>query len=282
VPLRAAAARLLGESPAGEDARALLDSLRAPAEAALVQAVLAAVLRHGDVADVAPGAALLDAGLWGSLQPVAQDLALAALLARPGGAAIVLDAVAAGTVPAAAVSGSLRKGLLAHADETLRCRAADLFGGAGGADRLEVYEAHKSVLAIDPVAENGRRVFARHCASCHRLDREGHAVGPDLFDVRNRTKEAILYHVLVPSAEVTPGFAGCEVVTRDGRVLSGIVAADSGGAVKLLQAHGVEETLPRGEIVSLARSAASLMPDGFEALMSRQELADLIAYVRGE
>jgi len=50
----------------------------------------------------------------------------------------------------------------------------------------------------------------------------------------------------------------------------------------LRQAQGLEETLPRINIRSLTASQLSLMPEGIEQSMTRQDLADLIAYLKGE
>ena len=48
------------------------------------------------------------------------------------------------------------------------------------------------------------------------------------------------------------------------------------------QAYGIEETVSRTDIVSIRAGGLSLMPDELENGMSRQELADLLAYLKGE
>jgi putative heme-binding domain-containing protein len=147
---------------------------------------------------------------------------------------------------------------------------------------MQVYEEYKSVLALAPAPKNGRVVFKTHCASCHRLDREGVAVGPDLFGIRNQPKEAILLHVLVPEYEIVPGYASYLVETRDGRTLSGLIASETAASLTIRGAQGLEETVLRGNTVAISASTLSLMPQELEKTMSRQELADLIAYLKGE
>ena len=127
-----------------------------------------------------------------------------------------------------------------------------------------------------------KKIFAQHCSLCHRLDREGVAVGPDLFGMRNQPKEAILLHIIVPEYEVLPAFAGYEVETKDGRVLSGIIAAETPSSITLRMAQGQEETLARTAIASLRATGLSLMPQEIEKNMSRQDMADLLAYLKGE
>jgi putative heme-binding domain-containing protein len=149
-------------------------------------------------------------------------------------------------------------------------------------DRMKAYEDSKLVLNLKPNPVNGRAIFKTHCASCHRLDRDGVPVGPDLFGIRNQPKEAILLHIIVPEYEITPGFAGYTVETKDGRTLSGLSASETAASVTLRRAAGEEETLLRSNIASMSTSNLSLMPQELEKNMSRQDLADLVAYLKGE
>ena len=66
----------------------------------------------------------------------------------------------------------------------------------------------------------GQRVFVKLCATCHRLDREGYAVGPDLYGIRNQPKESILLHIVMPEREVAPNFAAYDCITTDGRAVT--------------------------------------------------------------
>jgi putative heme-binding domain-containing protein len=195
---------------------------------------------------------------------------------------ILLSALEDKSIPAGAIDSARRRQWTEHRDEAIRERARTLFKNLQPGDRMKVYEDYKSVVAMKPEPRNGKAIFAQQCASCHRLDREGVAVGPDLFGIRNQSKEAILLHILVPEYEIQPGFAGYEVETKDGRVLAGIIAAESAASITLRRAQGEEETIPRDRIVSLSATGLSLMPQELEKNMSRQDLADLVAYLKGE
>jgi hypothetical protein len=46
--------------------------------------------------------------------------------------------------------------------------------------------------------------------------------------------------------------------------------------------QGKEESLSKDEIEELAPSTTSLMPQGLEKDLSRQDLADLLAFLKGE
>jgi putative heme-binding domain-containing protein len=138
------------------------------------------------------------------------------------------------------------------------------------------------VLKLTPKPVNGKRVFANNCASCHRLEQQGVAVGPDLYSIRSQPKESILLHIVIPEKEIAPNFAQYECVTKDGRTINGIMTADSPQSVTLKQVLGIEETVPRERIERLAVSKLSLMPQGMEKVIGKQDMADLLSYLRGE
>jgi len=107
-------------------------------------------------------------------------------------------------------------------------------------------------------------------------------VGPDLFGIRNQAKEVILLHIIIPEYEILPGFVNYVVETRDGRTLSGIIGAETDEKITLRRALGEEDIVPRANIVSIVSTGLSLMPQELEKNISRQEMADLIGYLKGE
>ena len=149
-------------------------------------------------------------------------------------------------------------------------------------DRQEALTKAKASLALSPVAANGRAVFTRLCAGCHRFNREGVAVGPDLFDIRNQSKETILLHIVIPEQEIAPNFVSYQCELTDGSSVAGLLVAESGANVTLRMAQGIEEVVPRSRIRRLTASRLSLMPQELEKGMTPQEMADLLAYLRGE
>lgn len=260
---------------AGEALLQLVD----PEQPAALQAAAVRALAQSRDGRVAP--ALLPARRFAAYTPGLRDEVLSALLAQSNHLGGVLSAVESGAVPVGAVDALHRRQLTQHRDPEIRKRAEKLFGTVTG-DRAKVYDAYKDVAAAKAEPARGRAVFRRECASCHRLDGEGSAVGPDLFGIRNQPKESILLHVLVPDHEITPGFAAYTVATKDGRVLTGLVASETPTSITLRQPLGKEDTILRGEIEELAASKQSLMPQGLEKNISRQEFADLLGYLKGE
>jgi len=70
-------------------------------------------------------------------------------------------------------------------------------------------------------------------------------------------------------------------VTRSEREMSRILTAETPSSVTLRSAGGTEETVLRSDLQELSSSGLSLMPEGFEKVMSKQQLADLMAFLTG-
>jgi putative membrane-bound dehydrogenase-like protein len=260
----------------GEQLLALVE----PAQPAEVQA--RAIRALAGMQDERIAAALLSAERFPSYSPVLREEVLSAMLSGKQHLPGLMAAIESGTVPSGAIDSLRRRQLTEHADQPLRQRALRAFGTAQGTDRGKVYEDYKSVLTLAADSETGRGVFKKHCANCHRLDRDGFAVGPDLFGVRNQPKEALLLHILIPEFEITRGFSAYVVETKDGRTLTGLVVSDTENSLTLRQALGKEDTVLREDIERLESSKLSLMPQEIEKAMTRQDLADLLSYLKGE
>ena len=109
----------------------------------------------------------------------------------------------------------------------------------------------------------------------------GTEVGADSLSLTDRSQEGLLVAILDPNRSVTPRYSEYTVITVDGRVLSGILANESGNSLTLLDAHGKRHVLLRRDVEELSSSGNSLMPVGMEKMFTRpSDLNDLIAYLR--
>ena len=97
--------------------------------------------------------------------------------------------------------------------------------------------------------------------------------------MRNQPPEALLLHLLVPSLEIQKGFESSEIVTRDGRMLLGFISSETETSVTLRRPLAEPESILRSNIESIFVSSLSLMPDGLERMVTKQELRDLIGFL---
>jgi putative membrane-bound dehydrogenase-like protein len=218
---------------------------------------------------------------WPQLGPSVRGTAIALLMRRTEFIRMALEAMSDGDMRTSALSIDQRVRLLKHRDEAIREQATRLFGGVVSADRQQVARQYEASLALETNRDHGRQVFRRVCAACHRIDGFGHQAGPDLSDVRNRSKAALLYDILDPNSKVEPRFTAYSVLTLDGAVFTGLIESETSEAIVLKMAEGKTQTIGRSEIDQIKASEASLMPEGIEKEVSPQQMADLLAYLKG-
>jgi putative heme-binding domain-containing protein len=97
--------------------------------------------------------------------------------------------------------------------------------------------------------------------------------------LRTKTAETLLADIFDPSKEVDPRFLNYLVTLRDGRTLTGMVATESANSITLRRAEKTEDTVLRNQIDQIAATTKSLMPENLETQLSRQEFADIVAYL---
>jgi len=80
---------------------------------------------------------------------------------------------------------------------------------------------------------------------------------------------------------VDPRYRAYQVTTTDERVLTGILVAETPTSITLRRPDGAEDTLLRKAILSFQATPMSLMPEGLEKELQPQDVANLLAYLRG-
>ena len=141
-------------------------------------------------------------------------------------------------------------------------------------------EAYRPALELKPEPAHGRAIFQKVCATCHRLDNIGVEVGPDLVAaLGSKTPDKLFVDVLDPSREVDSRYVNYLVTMKNGRELSGLIAGETASSITLRRAERAEDTVLRTQIEEIRSTGKSIMPDGLEAQLSKQDLADLIGYL---
>ncbi|MBX3441731.1 MAG: c-type cytochrome [Planctomyces sp.] len=274
LPDRIAAFRVLAVSDGDEllPAARSVSTLQTPAE--LRAAAIAAVAASRD-----PGATEWLVERWPAATPDERPAVLDALLRTPARAAALLDAIAAGDVPVGALSAGVRDQLQSHPESGVRTRAAALLESVNE-DRQAVIADYRGALEQGD-AERGLTVFRKSCASCHRSsDFEGHDVGPRLTSVRNKSAEDLLLAILDPNREALPQYTSYTVVTDDGRIFTGLLAAETETTLTVRRAERQEDVVLRSQVELIRSNSQSLMPAGLEKDLTPRDVADVIAWIR--
>ncbi len=117
------------------------------------------------------------------------------------------------------------------------------------------------------------------CWSCHAIDDQGRAFGPDLTTIGDRDNPLHwIESILEPNAVVMEGFAAQRVATKDGTVHVGSLVEESGLQLSLRNVVGELIRVPQSEIAEKESLHTSLMPS-FAGLLGPRDVADLVAYM---
>ena len=118
------------------------------------------------------------------------------------------------------------------------------------------------------------------CWTCHQVDGQGRAYGPDLSTIGERDNARHwIESILDPNAIVTEGYATQSISTSDGASYTGVLAEESDLILSLRQVTGEVARIRKSNITSRSSSHSSLMPS-FASTLAVQDVADLVAYLR--
>ncbi|MEM0924781.1 MAG: PVC-type heme-binding CxxCH protein, partial [Planctomycetota bacterium] len=159
----------------------------------------------------------------------------------------------------------------------------DLLSQTPGREPTTIESTLARMSSADP--ERGRELFLHPrgagCFKCHQMQGIGQILGPDLSDIGDRARKAevLIESILHPSKEITEGFAQQNVLTTDGRIVSGAVLEETGRSIKLVGTDGGVTTVRKDQIEKRVGTKISPMPDGFATMLTSQQVADVTAWL---
>ena len=220
----------------------------------------------------------------------------AALLAREGGGALFAEALRAkGDVgDGDAVSGvnvdAAKLALRGLASSGARApELIDVLRTVAGTGKLSETLAQVPVPELAAAAENdgdparGQAIFRRKalaCYSCHAIGGGGADVGPGLDGIgASSPTDYLVESLLYPSKAVREGYAGYQVLTLDGKVITGVLRAKTDDAVTLVDSTTREPVEIAADDVLDMAPTGSIMPTGLIDDLTREEFTDLVAFL---
>jgi len=272
--LRVKAAQLLGLGRYADASSNLFPLLDPKPPQAVQLAALASLARFTE-----PGLAGELVKRWAEWTPRLRTEVLAILLRRPDRTPALLQAIESGQVRAAELSASQINFLRSHRDRDLRERAVRIFGEGAKTSRQQIIDSFTSALNLAGDAAGGLKIYIERCASCHRAAGQGHPLGPDLVTVKTSGKEKLLVNILDPNREVAPQYLSYLVETKTGEALTGIIVNETAASVSVRQANGIETVVLRSNLARIQSQGQSAMPEGLEAGLRPQEMADLLEFI---
>jgi putative heme-binding domain-containing protein len=266
--------RIVGNTPNVDKSivTALQGYLSADQDSQLQLAAINALAEQNqpDVADV-----LLEA--WRTFTPAVRNRVLDVLLTREQWVSGLLGAIEQQTVLAAEIDAAYRSRLVEYPNAELRKKANQCFAQSTS-ERSSVVAKYEEALQRGD-AQQGKEVFQKNCAACHKLGEIGSSVGPDIAAREDKSSAGLLREILDPNRAVDQRYAEYVAVTADGRVKNGILVEETSNAIKLRGQQGEETSLLRSQLDSLTSTGKSLMPEGFENQISPTQMADLLQFL---
>lgn len=129
--------------------------------------------------------------------------------------------------------------------------------------------------------QRGRIIFqlsSSQCESCHRIHGWGGQIGPDLSGVgSSKTRQQLVDAILYPSREIAPEWQGWYVVDSSGTMHLGRQIDVHLQRAELMNFEGGFDNYPHPKGYGVMEN--SIMPDGLEKSMTKEEFLDLIAYL---
>ncbi len=150
--------------------------------------------------------------------------------------------------------------------------------------RLGSVVQREQILMLRGDVRRGQQIFFEtdgvSCKNCHRIEKKGNAVGPDLTSIGNELNpDQLLESVLEPSKRIDPKYVTYLAETTSGQIFKGLLVEQNDDAVVLRDAQDELRRIAKDSIEQLVPQRQSLMPDLLVRDMTAQQVADLLAYL---
>ncbi|MBO0935370.1 c-type cytochrome [Fibrella sp. HMF5335] len=136
-----------------------------------------------------------------------------------------------------------------------------------------------SFTLLSGVADNGRQLFATHCATCHQINKEGGLIGPQLDGIGSWGSKALATKILDPNRNMSEAFRMYTIKLKSGGVRTALFRRDDAQSITYADVTGTEFVVPRHDIAEVQPSRHTLMPDQFGTVLAEKEFNDLLSYL---
>ncbi|MFK7777490.1 MAG: HEAT repeat domain-containing protein, partial [Gimesia sp.] len=252
---RVAAIRLLGfmnYSLAGDVLAEVLNPRSSP-EIQLAAVESLSRMGHKDVSS----ALLMN---WSGFSPAVRTDVIDALLGSSRRIDSLLNAIKKKQVKLNEITRDKKDLLMNHPNQAIRKHARKVLGNEVNSDRAKIVLAYQGVLDLSGDIESGKKIYMKNCSACHKVGDKGHNVGPNLATTKNKSNGDLLIAILDPSREAQANYNTYTVVTDQGKLFTGIIAAETATSYTIRRAEGKQDIILRNNIDTLLSNGISLMP----------------------
>lgn len=267
--------RLIDDSQA--EVGELLERL-ANSDEAFVEVVVSGVYKLGEASRIA---LLRSSRTWP--RPLRRSV-ISNFVGNPQGIRLLMESLDRGELKADMVEPSQIEVLRRNAQEVYAKSVVKWFGSDDAGDRKEAIDRFEKNWPAQFEIAQGKMLYETHCAKCHRgqvVDGlTAPPIGPSLQALSHWTNRAWLEAIIDPSKSVDDRYKRSLIRTKEDLVFSGLKIQESDEFLELVLADGRVEKIARDDIEDIKESNQSLMPDGFEKLLTPEQMAQIVTYLR--
>ncbi len=175
------------------------------------------------------------------------------------------------------------RGLEVHGDEGINTLVRKHWGkvtrGTPEEKLADIRRFNNDLRAFPGSASDGHAIYKEHCGKCHKLFGEGEEIGPDLTTANRKDRQYMLISTVDPSSFIRKEYLSAQVITVDGRILTGLVTKETPSAITLVNSQCEYTTISREDIDEMVPSQISQMPEDLLKPLKPQQLRDLFRYL---
>ena len=145
------------------------------------------------------------------------------------------------------------------------------------------YLRNLTATPTEPISgnvENGARIFAVQCASCHRIGSRGGRLGPELTRIGTaRSRSALIREIRTPSEWLAPGFETVTLVTTDGQRIRGTKKNEDVFSIQVMDQRERIQGYVKADLKDVIYEKESLMPVFSGDRLNDRDLTDVVGYL---
>lgn len=213
--------------------------------------------------------------------------ALVALSSQPRLADSLLEAVADGQVKRSQLTSFHVRQMRNLKNAKVNDRLISVWGRAGdsSASAQTTIEKYRKLYREAPLwaheRSDGAAVFKMICATCHKMNGEGVALGPDLTGSWRNGVDYFLENIVDPNVVVGESFQLHIVTLKDGTVVSGMLDQSTNDVLSIRTVTD-RVTIAKADVVSHEVQAQSMMPSGLLEALTEDQAIDLLKFLTTE
>jgi len=139
--------------------------------------------------------------------------------------------------------------------------------------------SQRKILTLTGDQTQGENLFTAKCASCHKNDKGGNDIGPNLSNIGGKFDTSVMVDAIVnPNASIVFGYQPVMIKTKAGQAFYGFLLSE-GETTVIKDVTGNQIVIAPDEIESKEKIKTGIMPDAKALGLNEQNLADLAAYL---